>query len=73
MTATNDRTGEACRHYPVCYAQSILYKPRIEQLEVLARRREQKRCLACHMQACLVLRQFEYILNVTEHINDKLP
>ena len=33
MTATNDRTGEACRHYPVCYAQSILYKPRIEQLE----------------------------------------
>ena len=22
------------------------------------------------MQACLVLRQFEYILNVTEHINE---
>ena len=70
MTATNDRTGEACRHYPVCYTQSILYKLRIEQLEVLARRRERQRCVARHMQACLVLRQFEYILNVTEHVNE---
>ena len=70
MTATNERTGEACKHYPVCYTQSILYKLRIEQLEVLARRREQESCMARHMQACLVLRQFEYILNVTEHINE---
>ena len=36
MAATNERTGEACRHYPVFYTQSILYKLRIEQLEVLA-------------------------------------
>ena len=70
MAATNERTGEACRHYPVCYTQSILYKLRIEQLEVLARRRERQRCMARHMQACLVLRQFEYILNVTEYISD---
>ena len=40
MAATNERTGEACKHYPVCYTQSILYKLRIEQLEVLARQRE---------------------------------
>ena len=46
MTATNERTGEACKHYPVCYTQSILYKLRIEQLEVLARRRERERCMA---------------------------
>ena len=70
MAATNERTGEACKHYPVCYTQSILYKLRIEQLEVLARRRERERCMARHMQACLVLRQFEYILNVTEYINE---
>ena len=70
MTATNERTGEACKHYPACYTQSILYKLRIEQLEVLARRREQERCMARHMQACLVLRQFEYILNVTEYVNE---
>ena len=70
MAATNKRTGEACRNYPVCYTQSILYKLRIEQLEVLARRRERERCLAYHMQACLVLRQFKYILNVTEYVNE---
>ena len=69
MAATNERT-EACRHYPVCYTQSILYKLRIEQLEVLARQWEQERCMAHHMQACLVLRQFEYILNVTEYVNE---
>ena len=40
MAATNKRTGEACKHYLVCYTQSILFKLRIEQLEVLARRRE---------------------------------
>ena len=56
MTATNERTGEACKHYPMCYTQSILYKLRIEQLEVLARRREWECCMACHMQACLVLK-----------------
>ena len=68
MTATNERKGEACKHYPVCYTQSILYKLRIEQLEVLARRRERERCMARHMQACL--RQFENILNVTEYLNE---
>ena len=70
MTATNERTWEACRTYRVCYTQSILYKLRIEQLEVLAQRRVRQRCVARHMQACLVLRQFEYILNVTEHVNE---
>ena len=70
MAATNKGTGEACKHYPVCYTQSILFKLRIEQLEVLARRWEQERCMARHMQACLVLRQFEYILNVTEYVNE---
>ena len=26
--------------------------------------------MAQHMQACLVLRQFEYILNVTDYVNE---
>ena len=70
MAATNDKTGEACKHYPVCYIKSILYKLRIEQLKVLAQRWERKCCMACHMQACLVLKQFKYILNVTEYVNE---
>ena len=36
IAATNDKTGEACKHYPVCYVQSIFYKFRIKQLQVLA-------------------------------------
>ena len=26
--------------------------------------------MAQHMQACLVLKQFEYILNITEYVNE---
>ena len=26
--------------------------------------------MACHMQACLVLKQFEHILNVIEYVNE---
>ena len=70
MTATNERTGEACRYCPVCCTQSMLYRLGVGQLEVLARRRERECCVARHVQACLVLGQFEYILNVTEHINE---
>ena len=70
MVATNERTGEACSRYPVCYTQPRLYKVRAEHLAVLARIRERRRCTARHMQACLALKQFEYILNVTEYVNE---
>ena len=30
----------------------------------------ERTCMACHMQACLVLKQFEHILNVTEYVNE---
>ena len=40
MVATNKGTGEACRHNPICYTQSLLFKLRMEQLGVLARQRE---------------------------------
>ena len=46
MAAVNDQAKDACREYPICYAQSILYKLRYEQLEVIARRRERDCCLA---------------------------
>ena len=36
MAATNDEAKEACRHYPICFVQSILYKLRREELQVLA-------------------------------------
>ena len=70
MRATRNIKGEACRHYPACYSQSLLYKLRSIEIQAIAHRRERERCMARHMQACLVLRQFEYILNVTDYANE---
>ena len=70
MRATRNIKGEACRHYPACYSQSLVYKLRSIEIQAIAHRREREHCMARHMQACLVLRQFEYILNVTEYVNE---
>ena len=61
MWATRNIKGEACRHNPACYSQSLLYKLRSIEIQAVAHRRERERCMACHIQACLMLRQFEYI------------
>ena len=70
MQATRNIKGEACRNYPACYSQSLIYKLRSIEIQAIAYRRERERCMAQHMQACLVLRQFEHILNVTEYVNE---
>ena len=70
MQATHNIKGEACRNYPACYSQSLLYNLRSIEIQAVAYRRERERCMARHMQACLVLRQFEHILNVTEYVNE---
>ena len=70
MRATHNIKGEACRHYPACYSQSLLYKLRSIEIQAVADRRERECCMARHMQACLVLRQFEYILNTTDYVNE---
>ena len=70
IRATHNIKGEACRHYPACYSQCLLYKLRSIEIQAIAHRRERERCMARHMQAYLVLRQFEYILNITEYVNE---
>ena len=70
MRATRNIKGEACRHYPACYSQSLLYKLGSIEIQAIAHRRERECCMAWHMQACLVLRQFEYILNITDYVNE---
>ena len=39
-------------------------------MRAYAEQRERRRCVARHIQACLALKQFEYILNVTEYVNE---
>ena len=70
VVATSSKDGEACRHHPVCYVQPLLYRLHFEQAQAAAYRQQQEHCMAHHMQACLVLKQFEYILNVTEYVNE---
>ena len=70
VAATGAKNWEACRHYPACYVQPLLYRLRFEQAQAAAHRQQRERCMARHMQACLVLKQFEYILNVTEYVNE---
>ena len=70
VQATRNIKGEACRHYPACYSQSLLYKLRTIEIQAIAYRRERECCMAQHMQASLVLRHLEYILNVTEYVNE---
>ena len=70
MQAMHNIKREACRHYPACYSQSLFYKLRSIEIQAIAHRREREHCMAWHMQACLVLRQFEYILNVTDYVNE---
>ena len=48
----------------------LLYRLHFEQAQQAAYRQQRECCMARHMQACLVLKQFEYILNVTEHVNE---
>ena len=64
------KTEEVCKEYPICSARTIYYKLQMEQMRAYAERRERQRCVARHMQACLALKQFEYILNVTEYVNE---
>ena len=64
------KTEEVCKEYPICSARTIYYKLQMEQMRAYAKQRERQRCIARHMQACLALKQFEYILNVTEYVNE---
>ena len=50
--------------------QPLLYRLRHEQDQAEAFRQQREHCMAHHMQACLVLKQFEQILNVTEYVNE---
>ena len=64
------KTEEVCKDFPICSARTIYYKLQMEQMRAYAERRKRQRCVAHHMQACLALKQFEYILNVTEYVNE---
>ena len=64
------KTEEVCKEYPICSTRTLYYELHTEQMRAYAEQRERQRCVARHMQACLALKQLEYILNVTEYVNE---
>ena len=40
LAATSDKKGEACKHYPICYIQPLLYRLCFEQTQQAAYRQQ---------------------------------
>ena len=70
MATTSDKTGEECKHHRVCFLQPLLYQLRSAHSSIIAYQCQHQCCIMRHIQACLVLRQFEYMINVTEYVNE---
>ena len=70
LAAAGNKAGEACKHPPVCYVQPLFFRLRYQPAQRTALQQQRERCMARYMQACLVLKQFEYILNMTEYVNE---
>ena len=70
MATTSDKTGEKCRYHCICFLQPLLYQLRSPHASIIAYQRQHQCCITGHIQACMALRQFEYMLNVTEYVNE---
>ena len=68
--AAGSKGEKECTHYAYCFAQPLLFKVVNEQARAQALRRQREICMSKQMQACLLLRQFEYIKNATDLVND---
>ena len=70
MAKTSENTEEECKNHRVCFLQPLLYRLRSAHSSMLAYQYKRQCCITRHIQTCLVLRQFEYMLNVTEYVNE---
>ena len=70
MATTSDNVGEECRHHRACFQKPLLYQLRSAHSSIITYKHQHQCCIALHIQACLVLRQFEYMLNVTEYMDE---
>ena len=68
--AAGSKGENECTHYAYCFARPLFFKVVNEQAQAQALRRQRELCMSKQMQACLLLRQFEYIKNATDIVND---
>ena len=68
--ATTAGQGDPCNSYARCRTTPILtYKPIDPRQQAMAYKQLRDQCITRHLQACLTLKQLEYITNVTDLID----
>ena len=68
--ATTGGTGHPCENHARCRMGTLTYKPMDPRWQALAYKQLRDQCLTRHMHACLTLKQYEYIKNITALIDD---
>ena len=68
--ATTAGQGDPCNSHARCRTTPILtYRPIDPRQQAMAYKQLRDQCITRHLQACLTLKQFEYITNVTDLID----
>ena len=68
--ATTAGQGDPCNSHARCRTTPILtYKPIDSRQQAMAYKQLRDQCITRHLQACLTLKQIEYITNVTDLID----
>ena len=67
--ATTVDQGDPCGSHARCHTPSLTYRPTSPRQQVIAYKQLYDQCVTRHLQACLTLKQFEYITNVTDLID----
>ena len=70
QAATTAGQGDPCSSHARCRTTPVLtYKPIDPRQQAMAYKQLRDQCITRHLQACLTLKQFEYITNVTDLID----
>ena len=68
--ATTAGQGDPCNSHAHCRTPILTYRPIDRRQQTLAYKQLRDQCITRHLQACLTLKQVEYITNVTDLIDD---
>ena len=68
-SATTAGQGDPCNSHAHCRTPILTYRPIDRRQQALAYKQLRDQCITRHLQACLTLKQVEYITNVTDLID----
>ena len=67
--ATTAGQGDPCNSHAHCRTPILTYRPIDRRQQTIAYKQLRDQCVTRHLQACLTLKQVEYITNVTDLID----